>query len=89
MHDRQMSHVALSQLAAWQEIAAAWPLVSAGREVVPGGPVIQVAECDRCGRGVLLQTDQAGREYSYTQAEWLAYVVLHLRTCHQDLDPDR
>ena len=90
MQSSQLGHLAGSQLAAWQAIAAAWPLVSARRAAAPGGPeLVRVTECGRCGRGVMLQTDQAGREYRYTQAERLAHVVLHLRSCHEDLDPDR
>ncbi|HXZ77774.1 MAG TPA: hypothetical protein VEH31_43835 [Streptosporangiaceae bacterium] len=90
MRSGQLGHLAGSQLAAWEAIATAWPLVSAGRSAAPGGPgIVRVAECERCGRGVLLQTDQAGREYRYTQAERLAHVVLHLRTHHEDLDPGR
>ena len=75
-----MSTLAERQLAAWEAIAEGWPL-----PIDPDG----VGRCGRCGKGVLLWTDDQARPYRYTHEQVLALTVLHLRNHHVDLDPDK
>lgn len=72
------------QLAAWQEIAATWPYVI---RVEDDGQ--QVMACGECGAGMWLVTDPGGVAYTWEPGQVLAMIVLHLRTRHADLDPDR
>ena len=74
-----MSTLAERQLAAWQAIAARW-------DWSPRGPV---ARCNACGKSIALTRDSQDRPYMYSDDQWLALVVLHLRNFHPDLDPDK
>ena len=77
---------ARSQLAAWEEIAAGWPLYG-DRGPAPGA-LSRVELCRLCDRGVILIRDEQYRPYEYTDEQRLALIVLHLRNHHPDLDPD-
>ena len=74
-----MSTLAERQLAAWQEIAAHWPLRI----------TTDVCECVQCGKGVYLIRDTRGLPFRWTYDQRLAQTVLHLRNHHADLDPDK
>lgn len=71
--------LAAAQLAAWEAIAAEWTLLSSP----------QVSVCGQCHKGVILRADSYGIPYRYTREQELALIVLHLRSHHADLDPDR
>ena len=73
--------LAIRQLAAWQALAARWPLELDS----DGYPWIW--RCPDCGIGVMLDTDTRGVPYRWTEADRLSAVVLHLRTRHATLDP--
>ena len=75
--ERRIAPLAEAQLAAWQVIAADWPVTG------PSGL------CGVCGKGVILRADAQGRPYRYTPEQVLAHIVLHLRSHHPDLDPDK
>ena len=66
------------QLQAWQQIGRDWKLTLDGR----------VWRCADCGKGVMLDTDDLGRTYTWGEEQRLAQIVLHLRTHHAGLDPD-
>ena len=76
----QIAPVAARQLATWEEIAAdwTWRLRDA-----------RVAACSHCGKGIALVHDSDGKAYVYSEDQWRALVVLHLRAWHADLDPDQ
>jgi hypothetical protein len=78
---RGIAPLALRQLAAWEELAATWPLVSVQRDGR------QVMICPECGIGIWLATDPRGGTYRYTDEEKQAHIVLHLRTRHPDMEP--
>lgn len=80
-----MPTLAERQLAAWQAIAETWPTSIDWND----DGLRSVRRCDACGKGIMLSTDQAGALYMYTDEQWLALVVLHLRNHHAGLDPDR
>ncbi len=69
------------QLAAWQQIASAWPLYLDAAE----GHM----RCCACTQSVARLTDDAHKAFSYTAGDWLALLVAHLRQAHPDMDPDR
>lgn len=86
-----MPTLAEQQLAAWEELAENW-LVSHDAQ---HGRDHATSERDRsyrcgdCGKGVALALDEQGHRYLYTETQWMALVVLHLRNHHADLDPDQ
>jgi hypothetical protein len=87
----QLSYIARNQLAAWEAIAQDWPVshdAQAGGDYTSGHRD-QSYRCGDCGKGVALAFDSQGRRYAYTDAQWLALVVLHLRNHHPGLDPDK
>ncbi len=67
------------QLAAWQQIAMSWP--------------VQVEQhhlrCRECKGQILTIADKDGFLYTLTPQHVLDATVMHLRQCHEDLDPDR
>lgn len=67
------------QLAAWQAIARDWEWRGWGR----------LALCDVCEKSIALICDSQDRPYAYSDDQWLALIVLHLRNHHPDLDPDQ
>ena len=77
-------NLAAGQLAAWEKLAAGWETT----DWRAAGTVQFVRLCDRCGHGIMLVTDRDGRQYQYSPDQELALIVLHLRSHHQDLDPD-
>lgn len=88
LEDPQISYVATSQLAAWEDIARTWP-VSFDAQYTDAMRRDRAYRCADCRKGVALALDLAGRRYQYTDEQWLALVVLHLRNHHPDLDPDK
>ena len=84
----QLSHVATGQLAAWEAIARGWP-VSHDTHFNDAHGKDRSYRCVDCRKGVALALDDAGHRYQYTDEQWLALVVLHLRNHHGDLDPDK
>lgn len=72
--------LAAAYLAAWMRIAANWPA-----KVDSEG----VRRCTECGKGIMLVTDTSGRPYCYTPDQVDALTVLHLRSHHADLDPNK
>lgn len=74
-----MSTLAERQLAAWERLAEDWPVSVSDR----------AHRCGDCGKGIALSTDEQGHRYLYTETQWMAMVVLHLRNHHADLDPDQ
>ena len=74
-----IGYVAVSQLAAWQELAAGWA-------VYEDWPVLR---CVSCHGFVRRLADDDNRVYAYTDGQHTAAVVDHLRRSHLDLDPDR
>lgn len=70
--------LAAAQLAAWEKLADDWAWQLEDR----------VARCCQCGKGIVLLNDSHGSPYWYTHEQWLALVVLHLRSHHADLDPN-
>ncbi len=70
--------LARQQLAAWQQLAAGWPLVQ-------DGPCLR---CARCQVNVIRTHDNRGLSYRYEQDQVLALTVAHLRACHEDLNPE-
>ena len=74
-----LAPLAARQLAAWEHIAEQWKV---SREQ-------DVWRCVECCSGVALADDRQGKQYQYTQEQWLALIVLHLRSKHPDLDPDK
>jgi hypothetical protein len=84
-----MPTVAERQLAAWQAIAADWPVshdAQHGRDTAMSAHN-RAWRCGDCQKGVALAYDDSGRRYQYTDEQWLALIVLHLRNHHPDLDP--
>ncbi len=75
----QLAGVAEAQLAAWQEIAEAWPLYLDNAE----GHM----RCNACGQSVVRMRDDQGRAFAYTADNWLVLKVAHLRQAHPDMDP--
>ena len=75
----RLSHVAVDQLAAWEELAGNWASYADG----------PVRRCASCHIAILRTHDGSGAEYVYTDGQWLALTVAHLRQAHMDLDPDR
>lgn len=73
--------VARAQLAAWEEIAMDWALVTAPGE--------HHARCHSCGQSVIRLFDDRENIYEYSAEQRLALTVAHLRQVHPDLDPDR
>jgi len=73
-----MAPQAQRQLAAWQAIADEWAYVYTDR----------TWRCIPCGKGIALAEDESGRLYHYTQEQFTALIVLHLRNHHADLDPN-
>ena len=84
----QLGYQAVDQLAAWEEIARGW-LVSHDAQHNDALRRDRTYRCVECGKGVALALDSKGATYQYTQEQWLALVVLHLRNHHGDLDPDK
>jgi hypothetical protein len=75
----QLAAVALAQLAAWEDIARGWVLVTAPGE--------EYARCKRCGQAVIRLADDGSRAYTYTPEAKLALTVAHLRQAHPELGP--
>ena len=75
----RVAPIAERQLAAWEALAAEWSSYADG----------PVRRCVSCHIGILRTHDDSGAEYQYTDEQWLALVVAHLRQAHMDLDPDR
>jgi hypothetical protein len=73
-----LAALAVAQLAAWEQIAATWPVSLSG----------ETWRCGDCGGPVALALDAAKRTYQYTGEQFRALVVLHLRNHHADLDPN-
>lgn len=81
----KLSVVAAGQLAAWEKLAEDWPVShDAGHNQQD-----RAYRCGDCGKGVALAVDDHGHRYLYTETQWMALVVLHLRNHHADLDPDQ
>lgn len=72
--------LAQRQLAAWQQLAAGWRLQLNERFSL---------RCDDCGALVVLLTDALDHSYRVTPQQITDATVMHLRRCHEDLDPDR
>jgi hypothetical protein len=88
----KLSYVIVNQLAAWEKLAEDWPVshdAQYGGDYTSSGHRDQSYRCGDCGKGVALAFDSQGRRYLYTDAQWLALVVLHLRNHHSALDPDK
>jgi hypothetical protein len=75
-----LAPLASMQLAAWEALARGWQIYRADGSAVE--------RCARCGHGIALMLDDQGRPYRYSEEQWLALVVLHLRNHHADLDPN-
>ena len=86
-----MSTLAERQLAAWEALAEDWPVSHDAQydRAVASSERDRAYRCGDCGKGVALAFDEHGGRYLYTDAEWRALVVLHLRNHHVDLDPDK
>lgn len=76
-----LAPLALRQLAAWQEIASAWPRELAERDGQ------QITTCGKCGQGLWLLTDTHGSTYRYRPEQEQAMIVLHLRARHAEMEP--
>jgi len=74
----ELAPLAVRQLAAWEAIAAGWPVSLSG----------ETWRCGDCTGPVALAVDGAKRTYQYTREQFLALTVLHLRNHHADLDPN-
>ena len=72
------AELAAAQLAAWEALADNWPWNSDDKH----------AWCGRCGKSIALLRDRQARLYRYTDEQWRALIVLHLRNFHEDWDPD-
>ena len=80
-----MPTLAERQLAAWERLAEDWPVShDAGHNQQD-----RSYRCGDCGKGVALALDDQRHRYLYTETQWMALVVLHLRNHHADLDPDQ
>jgi hypothetical protein len=75
------------QLAAWEKLAEDWPVSHDAQYTSPASD--RSYRCAACGKGIALAFDTQGARYLYTDAQWLALTVLHLRNHHADLDPDK
>lgn len=84
-----MSTLAERQLAAWQAIAETWLVSHDAQYSGPSCPGDPSWRCGDCGTGIALAFDSQGKRYVYTDEQWLALVVLHLRNHHAELDPDK
>ena len=73
--------MAARQLAAWEEIAVTWATY-----MTEGDPAVR---CASCNAGIYLAFDRHGKAYQYAGSQIRAHIVLHLRTRHPDLDPDK
>lgn len=76
--DRGLAPLALRQLEAWQTVAQAWET----------GFDRGCLRCVSCGQSIARMSDASGVAYHYDNDQLLALVVLHLRECHKELDPD-
>lgn len=77
----RLGAVARQQLAAWQQVAADWP-------VRVGGGASHL-HCGDCGGPVLAIADGTATAYHLTPQQIMDATVMHLRARHEDLDPDR
>jgi hypothetical protein len=84
----KLGFLAVNQLAAWEALAEDWP-VSHDSQYIDQHGKDRSYRCGDCGKGVALAFDDNGARYLYTDAQWRALVVLHLRNHHADLDPDK
>ncbi len=75
----RLAPLALGQLAAWQQIAATWPLRIGDGHL----------RCAPCLGPVLAVFDANSTPYVLTPQQVTDATVLHLRNHHEDLDPDR
>ena len=73
----QVTPAAAAELAAWEALAADWP-------VYQEGPCARCASCHMC---VIRTHDGQGTAYAYSDANRLALAVAHLRQAHQNLAP--
>ena len=79
-----LAPIAQQQLAGWQAIADGWPV---SRDA--GTPAHRDTwRCGDCGKFIAPAQDIAKREYRYSEDEFRAFIVLHLRNSHPDLDPN-
>lgn len=100
MYPGRIATTTMLQLAAWETIAASWPLTPD-----PAPDSTDPVPCERCvygtglhrdhphercacGTGVIRTHDGQGAAYETTEAERLALVVAHLRAAHPRLDPN-
>jgi len=80
---------AAAQLAAWEKLAEDWPVSRDAQSQLITPVSDRSYRCGDCGKGIALAFDINGVRYLYTDQQWLALVVLHLRNHHEDLDPDK
>lgn len=79
----ELAPLALAQLAAWQVIAGAWPLVTIYHDT---GLHIS---CGGCFESILPLTDSKDVGYRVSSDLILSSTVSHLRNVHRYLDPDK
>lgn len=86
----KMSYVITDQLAAWERLAEDWPVSHDAQHGADSATSQRdrAYRCGDCGKGVALAFDLQGVRYLYTETQWMALLVLHLRNHHADLDPD-
>jgi hypothetical protein len=84
-----MPTLAEQQLAAWVSLAEDWPVSHDAQHSGPSFPGDRSYRCADCQKGIALAFDDQGKRYLYTETQWMALVVLHLRNHHADLDPDK
>lgn len=84
-----MPTLAERQLAAWERLAEDWPVSHDSQYGGPSFPGDRAYRCGDCGKGIALAFDDHGHRYLYTETQWMALMVLHLRNHHADLDPDK
>jgi hypothetical protein len=90
LEEPKLGWQATSQLAAWEALAEDWP-VSHDAQYDQSSAIShrdRSYRCGDCGKGIALALDDQGKRYLYTDQQWRALVVLHLRNHHADLDPD-
>jgi hypothetical protein len=78
--------LAQRQLAAWQQLAADWPLLVERRTEASGLKVLHHV-CAECFSSVFALQDQAGQSFRVTPQHVLDATVMHLRARHADLEP--
>lgn len=76
---RIIDPLAVRQLRAWEEIAETWEVEYPEND--------QHMRCRDCGLAIAKIFDDQGAPYCYSEEDYLALTVGHLRNHHPDLDP--